>query len=257
MVSKCPWCSKMNSSNYQGVVCDKKPYYKVFQCQKSECRKYYTIEIMIEGVAKEEKLHTKREIDSFFNKRTACPLCTKYKRNISYKGSSRELLKTDHDFEYKHVVYWKKLDKLEKNHFYCNNHAKFPFRQKYQFVTNISEKNIMGLGRFITESTSQYFYNKVREIYKEGEGKYPFKEDPKNILSFLYSLGIPQTLLARIFHTSQPTIYRLIEKKKFSEPKRTIYIEKNHSALFYTKIKISKRALAVLKHRWRKNILNP
>jgi len=256
MVSKCPWCRKVDSSNYQGVVCNEKTSCKIFQCQNSECKKYYIMEIMKKGDAKEEKPYRKRDINSFFNKRTACPLCIKFKRNISYKGSLRNVLRTDHDFEYKYVVYIGEDKKYQKNKFYCGNHSKFLFRQKYQFVTNISERYTMGLGKFITESTSQYYYYKVRVIYKEEEGKYPFKVDPKNILSSLYSLGIPETLLARIFHTSQSTIHRVIKKKKFSKPKHTIYIEKNNTALFYTKIKISEKDLAELKKR-KKNILNP
>ncbi len=258
MFTKCPSCNKYNSFGYKGVYCLEKPYYKVFQCNNSTCNKYYTIEIRMGSRQSAVKLTTKRDIDYFLEKRVACPLCTKFKKKIKYRGSLRKPLDTtDLDYEYKYVMYMGELQKTEQNKFYCNNHRKSPFRQKYQFVKNIHERQIMSLGKYIKESSSQSFYNKVKEVYKEGKGKYSFTEDPKNILSKLYTLGIPQTLLARIFHTSQPTIYRLIKRKKFNEAIHTLYIEKKHSSLFYTQIKISKQALSEIKTRWKKSLLNP
>ena len=257
MVSKCPWCNTFNSSSYLGVFCVKTPYYKIFQCDNSECKKFYSKKIMTGSKQPEVKLTTRRDIDYYLKGRVACPLCTKFKKKIKYRGFLRKPLNTtDLDYEYKYVVYMGKRHKTEQNKFYCNNHRKYSFRQKYQFVKDIYEKKIMSLGNYIKESSSEYFYNKVREVYKEGKGKYSFKEDPKNILSILYSLGIPQTLLARIFHTSQPTISRLVKEKAFSDPIQNIYIEKNNPSLFYTQIKISKIDLEKAKERWKIFILN-
>lgn len=252
VISKCPSCNKYNFSSYQGVFCLEEPYYKIFQCENSTCKKYYTVEIIKGEKGRAEALNTKRDIDYFLSKRTACPLCIKFKKNMNCKDSLRKLINTEFDFEYKYVIYMGKLHHSEQNKFYCNNHTKSLFRQKYQFVKNINERITMGLGRYIKESSSQYFYNQVREIYKEeNEKKYPFKEDPENILSKLYALGIPQPSLARIFHTSQPTISRLIKKNMFNEPKHTLYIEKNHTSLFYTQVKTSKKALIEVKRSWK------
>lgn len=253
MFTKCPSCNQYNSLGYKGVYCKEKPYYKIFQCTNPTCKKYYTREKKIGSRESAEKLTTKRDINYYLKRRVKCPLCAKFKKNIKYRNSVRNPLDTtDSDYEYKYVVYIAESHKAELNKFYCNNHPKSPFRQKYQFVKNIYELKIMSLGKYIKESSSQYFYNKVNEVYKKGKGEYSLKDDPKNIFSTLYNLGMTQTVLAEIFHTSQPTIYRLIQSKNFGEAPHTLYIEKKHPSLFYTQIKISKQTLSDMKIRWKK-----
>lgn len=257
MLAKCPSCNQYSFRGYKGVYCKEKPYYKIFQCTNSICKKSYIIEKKMGSRKPAEELTRRRDIDYYLKERVGCPLCIKFKENIKYRGSVRNPLDTtSSDYEYKYVVYiGGSHNKL--NQFYCNNHSTSPFRQKFQFVQNIYELKMMSLGKYIKEGSSQYFYNKVNEVYKKGKGKYPFKEDPKNIFLTLYYLGIPQTALAKIFHTSQPTISRLIKDKNLEEPKETLYIEKNHTSLFYTQIKISEKTLLDMKIRWKIITLNP
>ncbi len=85
MYSKCPWCSISTSSNYLGVYCREKPFYKIFQCIQAKCRKYYTIEIRTGSQEVEKKLVRKEDIDYYLKGRVICPLCAVHKKKKTVK----------------------------------------------------------------------------------------------------------------------------------------------------------------------------
>lgn len=257
LLSYCPKCEKENHHAYVGVNCNEDHNYKIFKCRNEVCSIFYTIEVKKGEKGKEKEIPIKRDRERLLTYRTSCPLCMGYKHKYKQDTSRTIINDKDIDFEYTGVVYMGGLfdenNMIIKNKFYCNNHSKSFYYQKYQFSINIDERETMTLAQFIKEAKSQYYYTKIRDIHKLTTKKYSIKD---NEFLSLYNIGLPQTILAKIFHISQSTINRDIKKSGLAAVD-TIYIEKIHKTLFYTKIKVRNSHLEKLKSERKKEFLNP
>ncbi len=250
MFSTCPKCKKWENQKYLGVSCSQPKYLKIFKCEN--CAIHYTKEKKARDKNTKPQLLTKRETDSILKMRTACIKCQKFNKDKTIKRPPIDSESTD--YEYIYVVFMgshtQKNGKV-MNKFYCRNHKKHPKRQRYQFSRKDKEEKIVSLRAFIEESTSKYFYKELRKLYKDTDIKHVHKL-PKYKKEFrvLYGIGLPQTILAEIFHTSQPTIHRYIKENGFTR-EHELYIEETRKAVFLTKARVNNDEIETNKIFWK------
>ena len=85
-------------------------------------------------------------------------------------------------------------------------------------------------------------------------------EEYKKTSKILYDIGLPQTILAMIFHTSQPTIYRYIKENRFTreydlyieEKSKAVFRTKAQTAVFLTKVKANDEKIMMNKIYWKR-----
>lgn len=254
MFSMCPKCKKWENQKYLGITCNYPKYLKIHKCEN--CNMYYMEEK--KGGNKDIKTQTlvKREADSILKNRTACIKCQKFKKDKTIKRPPMDS-KTD-DYEYTGVVF--KDFSIQKNgkiinRFYCNNHAKQTYKQRYkqryQFSKKEKREKIVKLWELIEKSTSNYFYKNIRKIYKDTDTKHAHKHPKYNKdFKILYGIGLPQTALAKIFHTSQSSISRYIKEKKLNR-ENEFYIEEIRDSIFLTKARVNDEEIEAGKKFWK------
>jgi len=267
----CPKCAKKEEQKerkerknekvkYLGVSCKNPIYLKIFECEK--CTTYYTQEKKTGHKNPKPKELIKREAALLLKERISCPKCQKFKKNKNIRRPPID--STSVDYEYESVVFVGFLTQkngIVINRFYCRNHAKIFEKQRYQFRKRDQKEKRMKLKTFIEESTSQYFYTKVRKLYKNRDLKQAHKlEEHKKTFEILYDIGLPQTILATIFHTSQPTIYRYIKENRFTreydlyieEKSKAVFRTKAQTAVFLTKVKANDEKIMMNKIYWKR-----
>ena len=250
MFSMCPKCKKWKKQKYLGIFCKYPKYLKIHKCEN--CKVYYTEEKKVGDEDIKTQVLVKRQADSILKNRKACIKCQEFKKDKTIKRPPID--SKTYDYEYTGVVF--KDFSIQKNgkiiiRFYCNNHAKQPYRQRYQFFRKEQEEKTIKLWKLIEESTSNNFYKNIRKTYKDKDIKHVHKL-PKhnNDFKILYRIGLPQTALAKIFHTSQPSISRYIKEEKLTR-ENELYIEEIHNSIFLTKAKVNDGEIEANKKFWK------
>jgi len=254
MYSRCPKCNNYQKQEYLGVSCNQPEYLKIFKC--CDCEVFYT-QKKIKGESNiKPQLLKKREINSMLKSRTPCVKCQTFKSGKKVERPPLDI-KT-HDYEYIYVVYMGKFHLMHgevMNKFYCRNHKKSHVKQRYQFSKKEQKQEIIKLNKYIEESTSNYFYKELRKLYKDTDIKHAHKlEKYEKSFKISYDIGLPQTILAKIFHTSQSTINRHIKEKGFTR-NRELYIESRHKATFPSRVKVDDKMINMNKEYWKRAII--
>ena len=236
MKVKCPVCKKDNHVKYLGVYHNGDLYCKIYQCSLTT-HIHFTAIHFVERKDEEKTRHMldEEDVKDALKDRIRCPLCTKYK----YKRERNDIklrFKTQ-DYQYRYV-----LSKGNSDRFYCRNH-KDKKHNRYEFKY-ISKKDNISLRKLFTE-ISLPLYERLREIYRSEE-EYDFKDDPDNLLKFLFCINISHDIIATIFHSTQPTIYRLNKKKEYSHIIKVVTVRRDYR-LYYTKVRLKRVDLDIIR----------
>lgn len=223
----CPVCKKDNQVKYLGVYHNGDFNCKIYKCSSTTHIHFTTIHFVDrKDDERTRDMLDEEDVKDALKDRIRCPLCTKYKK----ESDGIKLRFNTQDYQYKYV-----LSKGNSDRFYCKNH-KDKKHNRYEFK-KISIKDNISLRKLFT-TISLPLYKRLRDIYRSEE-EYDFKNDPDNLLKFLFCINISHDIIATIFHSTQPTIYRLNRKKKYPLITKVVTVRRDHR-LYYTKVRLKR-----------------
>lgn len=223
MRGKCPICRKDTFSEYLGVIVYGENY-KFFQCNHGKVSGQEKTYFRESKHRKDILTIYEDEMHDMLRSRIQCPLCKRDDGKIPIRCREGK------DYKYKFVV-----SKGNSNRFYCKNHPDKK-HNRYEFRV-ITKKISMTLKKLLTKISSELF-SRIDDVYHIEE-VYDFRKDEDHLLEFFFSINLSHNLLAAIFHTSQPTIFRLSEKKNVPYITKVNTLKRDKSRLFYSRVNLT------------------